>query len=99
MKNLRKLARGQNCQLRLIGDDGTRICNGDANTVVLCHVRRGGVGGTGVKPPDLCGVYACSSCHDVIDGRSNVRIKSLDRDILNGLLRTLRIVSKELGLG
>ena len=97
--NLRKLARGQQCQERLVEDDGTRICNYDSSTVVLAHLRRGGGGGMGRKPPDLAAVYLCSNCHDVVDARVVANIKNLDGDILNALCRTLAIVSKELDLG
>jgi len=97
--NLRNLARFQQCQLRLCEDDGTRICSFTPATVVLCHVRRGGVAGIGQKPVDLCAIYACSNCHDCMDGRRKHNIANLDGDILNALCRTLGIVSKELGLG
>lgn len=97
--NLRKLAQGKECQLRLIDDDGRRICNFDSNTVVLCHIRRGGVAGAGKKPHDLCGVYACSNCHDVLDGRSRASIQNLDSDVLDGLCRTLQIVGESMDGG
>jgi len=99
MVDLRKLAKGKECQLRLHHDNGHAICNFDSSTVVLCHVRIGLVGGMGRKPPDLCGLYACSECHAVIDRRNPVVLANLDRDILAALVRTLSIVSKELGLG
>jgi len=96
--NLRKLARGQECQLRLHDVDGVRICNFNTDTVCLCHLRLGGVAGLGQKPPDLCAVYACSDCHDVVDGRVKRLVPNIDMDLLRALLRTLAIVSKELGL-
>lgn len=96
--NLRNLAKGKHCQLRLHEDDGTPICNFDSSTTVLCHIRAGLVGGIGRKPPDLVGLWACSKCHDVIDRRNPAVIRNLDRDILHGLCRTLSHVSKELGL-
>lgn len=61
--NLRKLARGQPCQVRLPG------CDGGGETTVLAHYRLAGTCGTGMKPPDICGAWACHHCHDVIDGR------------------------------
>jgi len=88
VSKLRKLARGQQCQVRL------PICNHDPETVVLAHIRRAGLGGMGIKPPDLCGLYACDACHSAIDGRT--RYPVTDGDILDGLLRTLAIVSKSL---
>jgi hypothetical protein len=91
--NLRHLAKGKSCQLRLVG-----ICNFDSSTVVLCHIRRGGVAGVGQKPPDLCGLWACSECHAAMDGRRGPFDAPSDTDILEGLNRTLALVSKELGL-
>lgn len=93
--NLRKLAEGQNCQVRLPG------CLHSSETVVLAHLRRGGTAGVGQKPPDLCAVYACAACHDLIDGRksaANLGRQEIDLALLPALCRTLAIVSKELAL-
>jgi hypothetical protein len=93
--NLRKLAQGQSCQVRLPG------CLYSSETVVLAHLRRGGTAGAGQKPPDLCGVYACAACHDLIDGRkfvANLSREDIDVALLPALCRTLAIVSRELGL-
>lgn len=81
--NLRTLARGKPCMCRFPG-----ICNGNPETTVLAHLKRGGWCGS-VKPPDVCGVWACSSCHDAIDGRVKVDRKLLDADILGALCRQL----------
>lgn len=93
--NLRKLAQGQDCQVRLAG-----ICNGDPETVVLAHYRLAGTCGTGIKPPDELGCPACSRCHDICDGRVP-RPKWLSRvDVLlafaEGVLRWtyLRVTGK-----
>lgn len=60
----RKLARGKECQIRL------PCCNGNPDTTVLAHYRMAGYCGTGIKPDDCTfGAWACSSCHDAIDGR------------------------------
>ena len=91
--NLRKFARGKECQLRLPG-----ICNFDTATTVLAHVRRGGVAGMGQKPPDICGIHACFDCHSAMDGRSSWKNTPSDTDVLEGLNRTLAVVSKELDL-
>lgn len=93
--NLRKLAKGKECQVRLAG-----VCNHDDSTTVLAHIRRGGVAGMRQKPPDLCGAWACSDCHDCIDQRAYKNVAAIDREygILHGLCRTLVEVSKELGL-
>lgn len=61
MPNLRKLAKGRDCQIRLPG-----ICNGNPETTVLCHLPGGGMG---AKQNDLFGAWGCSGCHDAVDGR------------------------------
>lgn len=94
MLDLRKFAKGKPCQVRIPG-----VCNFDAETTVLAHIRRGGVGGLGKKPPDLCGVHACSSCHDVIDGRVAHPKEGLDTLILEGMTRTLSQVTKAMEEG
>lgn len=89
---LTKAARGRDCQVRIPG-----ICNGNPETTVLAHYRMAGTCGVGCKPNDLQGAWACSACHDVIDGR--VRIAA-DRDILRlwhleGVMRTQDILIRE----
>lgn len=84
---LRESARGQQCHLRLPG-----VCNGDPETTVLAHIRRGVLSGMGRKPPDVCSVFACSACHDILDRRSNMggyTASDLDGYILEGHMRTL----------
>lgn len=84
MVNLRKEARGSECQVRIVG-----VCNGNAETVVLAHYRMPGLCGTGIKPDDLFGAWACSACHDEIDRRT--RITDADSAYLahlEGVLRT-----------
>jgi Protein of unknown function (DUF1364) len=49
--NLRKLAKGMECQVRLPG------CNFDPETTVLAHYRLAGTCGIGIKPPDLLGAW------------------------------------------
>lgn len=62
MANLRKLARGESCMIRLPG-----ICNFDAQTTVLAHYRLIGLSGMSFKVPDELGSYACSACHEAVD--------------------------------
>ena len=62
--NLRKLAKGQPCMIRVPG-----VCNRNPETTVLAHYRLAGTCGTGIKPPDHLGAWACSACHDAVDGR------------------------------
>lgn len=63
-KNLRKLAMGKQCMVRMPG-----ICNGNDETTILAHYRLSGLCGTGMKPPDIIGAWCCSDCHDAVDGR------------------------------
>lgn len=63
MTDLRKLARGQHCLIRVPG-----ICTHTPETVVLCHYRMSGISGMGMKSPDLFGAYGCYACHAVVDG-------------------------------
>lgn len=65
--NLRKEAKGRECQVRIPG-----VCNKNPETVVLAHLNNKalfGVG-TGQKVPDIFASWACSACHDAIDSRS-----------------------------
>jgi len=63
MGRIRKTAKGQRCQVRLLD------CKGGEG-VVFAHYRLAGYSGTGTKPPDVpFGAFACGHCHDLIDGR------------------------------
>ena len=65
MSAITKFAEGRDCTARITG-----VCNGRADTSVWAHlnsIRWGS--GRGLKGPDVCGLIACSACHDVIDGR------------------------------
>ena len=56
---IRKSANGQTCTMR------SDWCEGRIDTVVFCHlpVRRFGLGGLGMKVPDVFGYYGCHQCH------------------------------------
>ena len=54
MANLRKEAKGRECQVRISG-----VCNGNSETVVGAHYRMAGLCGTGCKPSDLFIAWAC----------------------------------------
>lgn len=87
MSALTRVAAGQPCMVRVPG-----YCNHDPATTVLAHVRLAGITGTGLRAPDLLGAWACSACHDLIDGR--VRIEIWSRSALThmhyeGVLRTI----------
>jgi len=91
MSKLRETARGRDCQVRLEG-----ICNFDPDTTVLAHYRLAGTCGMGLKPHDLLGAWACSSCHDEIDHRTwNFAPEITARAHLEGVLRTLVVLIKE----
>ena len=64
--NLRKLARGRECQIRLSG-----ICSFNPETTVLAHYRLVGISGMGMKSPDLIGAWACDACHSAVDRRTH----------------------------
>lgn len=70
--DLRKYAKGQQCQIRLGG-----ICNGNPETTVLAHLRLAGITGIAQKAPDVLGAWSCSACHAVVDANGG---KVLDRD-------------------
>lgn len=71
-KKLRDAAKGKDCTLRLPG-----VCNFDSATTVLAHVPCG-MKGMGMKGPDNIAVDACSSCHDVLDGRAKGEVDAWD---------------------
>jgi hypothetical protein len=81
MSKIREAAQNEECTMRLYG-----ICNHNPETTVLAHIRGSGNAGKGMKPPDVSGVFACSACHDAIDGR--VRHDFPAWDVLQAMLRT-----------
>jgi len=64
-KKLRSSAKGEQCTVNIAG-----VCNYNPETVVLAHLPDES-NGMGKKSDDISSCYACSACHDVIDGRSN----------------------------
>lgn len=88
---LTRAARGRECQVRLPG-----ICNGNSETVVLAHYRMPGICGTGMKPHDLLGAWACSACHDEIDRRTRqMSVDDARLCHLEGMVRTLNTLISE----
>ncbi len=69
---IRKAAAGEECTMRLVG-----ICNGNPETTVLAHLPCGQKG-TGMKGPDTVAVFACSACHERIDGAHRWEIDAAD---------------------
>lgn len=103
--NLRKLANGKQCQVRIPG-----VCNFNPETTVLAHFRMAGITGGSQKAPDQLAAWCCSSCHDEVDGRTHNYILwhkantdekkllaqiSIDLMFLEGMARTQYILIQE----
>lgn len=89
--DLRKEARGRECQVRLPG-----ICNFNPETTVLAHYRMAGLSGVGQKPNDLFGAFCCSSCHDEIDRRTRkMDVETARLSHAEGVFRTQQILISE----
>lgn len=82
-KKILNSARGEDCALRLIG-----ICNFNPETTVFAHI--GKRRGMSIKCADYFGVYACSDCHDAIDGRKKTDYtkEQIDSEELRALEET-----------
>ena len=78
-----KSARGEPCTVRMYPH-----CNRDPQTTVLTHINCDDKG-ISKKSPDWWSCYACSNCHDIIDGRANVELDcDLNQAILDAIYRT-----------
>ena len=84
-KKIRESARGEDCTLRLPG------CMNDTKTTVLAHspYKSFHGGGISLKPEDLFSCYACSNCHDVLDGRKQMPGDWNDHYILHAFVRAM----------
>lgn len=93
MSKITESARGEPCLVRLPG-----VCNHNSETVVLAHYRLAGHCGTGIKPPDFMGAYACSACHDEADRRTrHLEADFVQAAFAEGVMRTLvRLAEKSL---
>ena len=91
-----RAARGQQCMVRI-----PNVCNFNPETTILAHYRLAGTCGMGIKPHSLIGSWACSSCHDLIDGRRSSAFtrEQLDLMHLEGMVRTLDQLVKQRLLG
>jgi len=81
------------CNIRI-----PNYCNHNKETTVLAH--KNGAGWA-AKASDIHGAYACSSCHDIIDGRVPKPQEFTEHEILlmfyEGIFRTqLLLIEKEL---
>ena len=93
MSKIRKSAKGENCTVRLVG-----ICNRNPATTVFAHYRLAGYCGTGIKPPDFMGAYACSDCHAEADRHTrHLEADFVQAAFAEGVMRTLvRLAEKSL---
>jgi len=95
MSKIRKSAKNEDCTIRVPGH-----CNRQPETVVLAHLN--GIRykhGVGIKVNDILGAYACSSCHDAVDGRvrTNHSHNELKLWHLEGVAETqLKLIEKGL---
>jgi len=83
-KKIKDSARGEDCSLRLIG-----TCNNNSETTILAHIGRDR--GTAIKCNDTFAIYACSACHDAIDGRASydsLANPNIQEDLLRALEET-----------
>lgn len=88
-RKIRESARGEDCDIRIPGG-----CNFDSATTVWSHFPGlAGGRGMGLKSFDPCGVYACSSCHDIVDDRAPAPDGMTRQDVMlcwhEGHLRSL----------
>jgi hypothetical protein len=86
-KKLRDSAKGRQCTLRL------SVCNFNTETTVLAHLPIGLSKGMGIKGNDNHACFACSSCHDLLDGRTKGFVS--EKDMLRALYETQTIWIEE----
>lgn len=86
----RKESKGMPCMIRLPG------CDGGGETTVLAHYRLAGYCGTGIKPPDEMGAFACVKCHDACDGRRNCGLTKIEIRLYHaeGVMRTQQAIKE-----
>ena len=88
-KKIRNSARGQECQVRI-----PDVCNRNNETVILAHVGKGS--GMGQKCDDIHATYACSACHDVIDGRVRIGDPRINRlYAYDAMIRTQKLLLEQ----
>jgi hypothetical protein len=95
MSAITKSAKGEDCTIRLGG-----VCNGNPETVVLAHLNGVRFGhGVSHKVSDMFGAYACSCCHDAVDGRVKTSYSKTELKLahLEGVIET-QIKLKQKGL-
>lgn len=94
MSAITKSAQGENCCIRVPG-----YCNGNPETTVLAHINGVRFGhGTGQKVAwDGLAAYACSDCHDVVDGRQRSNYSRAELKLMHyeGVFETMLILIKK----
>lgn len=87
--NLKKKAKDRECMIRIPG-----CCNRNPYTTVLAHLNGAGMG---MKHHDLHGAWACSNCHDAVDGRRKVNFSPDELKLmhLEGVIRTQQVLINE----
>ena len=90
--NLRSLARGRQCQIRI-----PFCCNGKDETVVGCHYRLPGLSGLGLKPSDLFIAWGCAACHTAVDTLEHATWNAEQLKLMHaeGVFRTQAILMDE----
>ncbi len=83
-KKLREFAKGKPCAMM------SEWCNGNPETVVLCHSRRRTGSGMAQKPPDWWAYHGCSDCH-----AHEAEVE--DRELYDAIRRTQWSVFAEFG--
>ena len=88
---LTRHAKGQDCTVRIYP-----FCNFNPETTVFAHAPSEDKG-AGIKSPDWWGAYACSTCHDIVDGRMKVDVPKNDIQscFIDGVYRTMKIRIEE----
>jgi len=95
MINLRKEAKGRQCTVAIPG-----VCNGNPETTVLAHLNNKPLFRCGMsqKVPDWAACFACSDCHDLLDGRTKSEYYTDDEIKImhyDAIMRTQMILRKE----
>lgn len=90
--NLRKKAKGRQCEVRVPG-----YCLPTNETVIGAHVRMIGVSGYGLKAPDIFIAHCCQACHDVCDRRtpSEYSYEECRLMLLEGMMRSQYALFRE----
>ena len=96
-QRIRDSARGEDCQVRIIG-----ACTNDPATTIWSHAPLQAAGkGRGWKSIDLAGAYCCTACDAVIDGQRplppGANRDSVLLDWFMGHMRSL-VILKQKGL-